>query len=100
MTAIHDFESQQTCSEKPGHRFTLNASVADVDPARYDALVLPGRRAPEYLHMNSRVVKITHHAMAADKPVAAICYSAQLLAVTGLIKGRGLGADGSPCLRR
>ena len=85
MTAIHDFEGQQTYSEKPGHRFTLNASFAEVDPARYDALVVPGGRAPEYLRMNARVVEITRHFLSADKPVAAICHGAQLLAATGLI---------------
>ena len=92
ITAIHDFEGQQTYSEKPGHRFTLNASFADVDPQKYDALVIPGGRAPEYLRMNTRVVEITRHFLSADKPVAAICHGAQLLAATGLIKGRKVSA--------
>ena len=51
-TAVHDFEGDQTYTEKPGHRFTLNATFADVQPADYDALVLPGGRAPEYLRLN------------------------------------------------
>ena len=87
MTAIHDFEGQQTYSEKPGHRFTLNASFAEVDPQKYDALVVPGGRAPEYLRMNSRVVEIARHFLATGKPVAAICHGAQLLAATGLHQG-------------
>ena len=66
LTAIHDFEGAQTYSEKPGHRFTLNATFADVKPESYDALVVPGGRGPEYLRMNARVVEITRHFLAAD----------------------------------
>lgn len=91
-TAIHDFDGAQTYSEKPGHRFTLNFSFSDVKPETYDALVIPGGRAPEYLRMNARVVEITRHFLAADKPVASICHGAQLLAATGLIKGRQVSA--------
>lgn len=92
MTAVHDFDGSQTYSEKPGHRFILNASFAEVDPAQYDALVIPGGRAPEYLRMHALVVEITRHFLASDKPVAAVCHGAQLLAATGLIKGRRISA--------
>lgn len=92
MTAIHDFEGQQTYSEKVGHRFTLNATLADVDPEAYDALVVPGGRAPEYLRMHPRVVQVAQHFLAGDKPVACICHGAQLLAATGLLAGRRLSA--------
>jgi protease I len=92
LTAIHDFEGAQTYSEKPGHRFTLNATFADVRCESYDALVVPGGRAPEYLRMNSRVVEMARHFLAADKPVAAICHGAQLLAATGLLRGRRVSA--------
>ena len=92
MTAIHDFDGAQTYSEKPGHRFTLNATFADIKPENYDALLIPGGRAPEYLRMNSRVVEITRHFLGADKPVASVCHGAQLLAATGLIKGRRISA--------
>jgi len=91
-TAIHDFEGAQTYSEKPGHRFTLNASFDEVRPEAYDALVIPGGRAPEYLRMHPRVVEIARHFLATDKPVAAVCHGAQLLAATGLIKGRKVSA--------
>ncbi len=91
-TAIHDFEGAQTYSEKPGHHFTLNATFADVKPENYDALLIPGGRAPEYLRMNSRVVEIARHFLAADKPVASVCHGAQLLAATGLLKGRKVSA--------
>ena len=91
-TAIHDFEGAQTYSEKPGHNFTLNATFADIQPEDYDALVIPGGRAPEYLRLNPRVVEITRHFLTAAKPVAAVCHGAQLLAATGLIKGRRISA--------
>jgi protease I len=91
-TAVHDFEGAQTYSEKPGHRFTLNYTFADVDPATYDALVIPGGRAPEYLRMYPRVVDITRHFLSKDKPIAAVCHGAQLLAATGLLKGRKVSA--------
>ena len=91
-TAIHDFEGDQTYSEKRGHNFTLNATFDEIDAANYDALVIPGGRAPEYLRMNSQVVAMTKHFLAANKPVAAICHGAQLLAATGLLKGRKVSA--------
>ncbi len=91
-TAIHDFEGAQTYSEKPGHRFTLNADFAGLREADYDALLIPGGRAPEYLRMNARVVEIAAHFLATAKPVAAVCHGAQLLAATGLLKGRQVSA--------
>ena len=91
-TAIHDFDGAQTYSEKPGHRFTLNADFASVREADYDALLIPGGRAPEYLRLNARVVDIARHFLAAGKPVAAVCHGAQLLAATGLLKGRQVSA--------
>ena len=87
-TAIHDFEGHQTYSEKPGHRFTLNASFAEVKPKDYDALVIPGGRAPEYLRLNSKVLELVRHFFTAKKPVAAICHGAQLLAAAGVLEGR------------
>ncbi|MDQ0346275.1 DJ-1/PfpI family protein [Ancylobacter vacuolatus] len=91
-TAIHDFEGQQTYSEKRGHNFALNATFADIDPARYDALVIPGGRAPEYLRMNARTIEIVKHFFEADKPVAAICHGAQLLAGARVLEGRTCSA--------
>lgn len=91
-TAIHDFEGAQTYSEKPGHRFTLNASFDEIRAESYDALLIPGGRAPEYLRMNSKVIDIARHFLKSDKPVAAVCHGAQLLAATGLIKGRRISA--------
>lgn len=91
-TAIHDFEGAQTYSEKPGHHFTLNASFAEVRPQDYDALVLPGGRGPEYLRTYPTVVAAVRHFFEADKPVAAICHAAQLLAGAGVLQGRSCSA--------
>jgi protease I len=91
-TAIHDFEGQQTYTEKRGHNFALNASFADVKPEQYDALVIPGGRAPEYLRLNARVIEIVRHFFAAKKPVAAICHGAQILAAARVLEGRRCSA--------
>ncbi|WP_104204196.1 DJ-1/PfpI family protein [Billgrantia saliphila] len=91
-TAIHDFEGDQTYSEKPGHRFTLNADFTGVDPADYDGLVIVGGRAPEYLRLNERVIELVRHFFTADKPVAAICHGAQLLAAARVLEGRTCSA--------
>jgi protease I len=91
-TAIHDFEGQQTYSEKPGHKFTLNATFANVEPQSYDALVVPGGRAPEYLRMNPKVLETVRHFFTAKKPVAAICHGAQILAAAGVLEGRTCSA--------
>jgi protease I len=91
-TSIHDFEGQQTYSEKRGHNFTLNGAFADIDPAQYDALVIPGGRAPEYLRLNGRVIEFVRHFFEAGKPVAAICHGAQILAAAGVLKGRTCSA--------
>ena len=92
-TAIHDFESEQTYSEKRGHNFRLTATFADMDPAQYDGLVIPGGRAPEYLRMTPRVLEIVRHFANAKKPIAAICHGAQLLTAAGVIsKGQKVSA--------
>jgi len=91
-TAIHDFEGHQTYSEKPGHRFALNATFADVKPDQYDALVIPGGRAPEYLRLNPKVLEIVRHFFTAKKPVAAICHGAQILSAAGVLEGRTCSA--------
>jgi protease I len=91
-TAIHDFEGAQTYSEKPGHNFGLNATFADIDATQYDALVIPGGRGPEYLRMNAAVIAMVKHFFDANKPVAAICHGAQLLAGAGVLKGRTCSA--------
>jgi len=91
-TAIHDFEGEQTYSEKRGHNFTLNASFDDVHPADYDALLISGGRAPEYLRLNEKVILIIRHFAESNKPIAAICHGAQLLAAANVIEGRRVSA--------
>lgn len=91
-TAIHDFEGEQTYSEKRGHNFRLNASFDDVQPEHYDGLVIPGGRAPEYLRLNARVLEIVRHFADANKPIAAICHGAQLLSAAGVLQGKSCSA--------
>jgi protease I len=91
-TAIHDFEGDQTYSEKPGHNFTLNASFDDVRGADYDALVVPGGRAPEYIRLNPAVIDLVKHFADQGKPIAAICHGAQLLAAADVLKGKKCSA--------
>jgi protease I len=87
-TAIHDFEGDQTYSEKRGHNFTLNATFDAIKAEDYDGLVIPGGRAPEYLRLNPKVIEIVKHFAEADKPIAAICHAVQILAAAKVVKGR------------
>jgi protease I len=91
-TAIHDFEGDQTYSEKRGHNFSLNATFDQIKAEDYDALVLPGGRAPEYIRLNPRVLEIVRHFDKAKKPIAAVCHAAQILAAAGVLKGRKCSA--------
>ena len=91
-TAVHDFEGDQTYTEKPGHNFTLNATFDQIRPQDHDALVLPGGRAPEYIRLNPRVLDCVRHFFDAKKPVAAICHAMQILAAAGVLKGRSCTA--------
>ena len=87
-TAIHDFEGDQTYSEKRGHDFTLNAAFDEVRFGDYDALLIAGGRAPEYLRYNQDLLRITRHFFEAGKPVAVVCHGVEILAAAGLLKGR------------
>lgn len=91
-TAIHDFEGDQTYTEKMGHRFALNATFADVKVDDYDALIIPGGRAPEYLRLNKDVITMVKYFFETKKPVAAVCHGAQLLAAAGVLEGRKCSA--------
>ncbi|MDE1184593.1 DJ-1/PfpI family protein [Paraburkholderia sp.] len=87
-TAIHDFEGDQTYTEKPGHQFTLNATFDDVEVSRYDALAIAGGRAPEYLRLNRRVIEIVRQFAEEKKPIAAVCHGVQILAAADVIRGK------------
>jgi len=91
-TAIHDFEGDQTYTEKRGHNFTLNATFDEVKAQNYDGLVIPGGRAPEYLRLNEDVLNIVRHFAKEAKPIAALCHGPQLLAAAGVLTGRKLNA--------
>src|SRR6202047_376555 len=91
-TAIHDFEGDQTYTEKPGHNFVLNASFAEVKAEGYDALMIAGGRAPEYLRLDNRLIEIVRSFAAQNKPIAAICHAAQILAAADVIRGRRVSA--------
>ena len=91
-TAVHDFEGDQTYSEKPGHNFTLNATFDNIKPEEYDALVIPGGRAPEYIRMNEKVLEIVRHFAENNKPIAAVCHGAQVLTAAGVVKGKKINA--------
>lgn len=87
-TAIHDFEGEQTYSEKRGHNFAINYDFDAVNTEDYVGLVIPGGRAPEYLRMNERVVEIVREFDRVKKPIAAVCHGAQLLAAADILKDR------------
>ena len=87
-TAVHDFVGDQTYSEKPGHNFLLTATFDDVDPKNYDALVIPGGRAPEYIRLNEKVISIVRHLAENKKPIAAICHGPQVLVAADVLKGK------------
>lgn len=87
-TAVHDFVGDQTYAELPGHRFAVNATFADLRPTDYDALVIPGGRAPEYLRLDGRILETVRHFAQARKPIAAICHGPQILAAAGVLAGR------------
>ncbi len=89
-TAIHDFEGDDTYSEKPGHNFELNATFDEVDADDYDALVVAGGRAPEYIRLNERVLELTRHFDQHDKPIAAVCHGVQVLTAAGVVEGKRL----------
>jgi len=87
-TAVHDFVGDQTYAETPGHRFAVTADFETCKAESYDALVIPGGRAPEYLRLDARVLEIVKHFFATNKPVAAICHGPQILTAAGVVKGR------------
>ena len=91
-TAVHDFEGDQTYTEKPGHNFTLNTSFVEVNPDDYDALMIAGGRAPEHLRLDNRLIEVVRSFAAERKPIAAICHAAQILAAADVIRGRRVSA--------
>jgi protease I len=91
-TSVHDFEGDQTYTEKPGHNFVLNATFAEVRERDYDALLIPGGRSPEYLRIDPRVIELVTQFARSNKPLAAICHGPQVLATARLIAGKRINA--------
>lgn len=91
-TAIHDFEGDQTYSEKPGHNFTLNGTFDEIETQNFDALVIPGGRAPEYLRLNEKVLEYVRYFANTNKPIAAICHGAQILSAADVLVGKSCSA--------
>lgn len=91
-TAIHDFEGEQTYSEKRGHNFAINHDFEAVRAEDYAGLLIPGGRAPEYLRMNDAVLALVRAFDASAKPIAAVCHGAQLLAAAGILNGKTCSA--------
>jgi protease I len=91
-TAVHDFEGDQTYSEKRGHDFAVNATFDQVRPQDYDALVISGGRAPEYLRLNTKILDVVRHFATQNKPLAAVCHAAQILTAADVVRGRVVSA--------
>ena len=92
-TSLHDFEGDQTYTEKPGHNYILNKTFSEVKPADYDAVYVAGGRGPEYIRIDKRVQEIVRHFHKADKPIFTICHGVQvLMAVTETIRGKEVAA--------
>ena len=95
-TSLHDFEGDQTYTEKPGHNFVINKSFSEVRPEQYDAVYCAGGRGPEYIRTDRRIQAIVRHFHDADKPIFTICHGVQILvAVDGVVKGKKVGALGA-----
>jgi protease I len=91
-TCIHDFEGDQTYTEKRGHNFQLNATFDEIKHEEYDALIIPGGRSPEYIRTNPRVLEMVRYFAKSSKPLAAICHAPQVLAAAGVLKGKKCSA--------
>jgi protease I len=87
-TAVHDFEGDQTYSEKPGHNFHINADFDEITADEYDGLVIPGGRAPEYLRLNEQVLEIVRNFAKRNKPIASICHGQQILVAADVLEGK------------
>jgi len=87
-TAVHDFEGDQTYSEKPGHNFGINADFDQIEANDYAALIIPGGRSPEYLRLNEKVLQIVRQFEADGKPIASVCHGQQILAAAECVEGK------------
>lgn len=91
-TAIHDFEGDQTYTEKQGHFFRLTASFNTIDLTSYVGFYLSGGRSSEYLRLNEDVLRLVRYAIDRSLPIAAICHGPQILVAANVLKGRKITA--------
>ena len=94
-TSLHDFEGDQTYTEKMGHYADINKTfseaLAQLD--QYDAVYCAGGRGPEYIRTDKRIQQMVKHFHDADKPIFTICHGVQILiAVDGVVRGKRVGA--------
>jgi protease I len=75
---------------KRGYRVKADTAIADVDPAEYDVLVIPGGRAPERVRLEEGALRAVRHFFQEGKPVAVICHGPQVLISAGVVRGRRL----------
>lgn len=88
ITAIHDFEDDDTYAEKRGHNFTLNETFENIDVSDYDGLILPGGRGPEYLRVQEEVIEMVQYFNDENLPIAAICHGPQILISADILEGK------------
>ena len=85
---IHEMEpGWHTYTERPGYRVAANRVFDEVRVEDYEAILLIGGRAPEYLRNNQRVIEIVQEFHRLQKFVLAICHGVQVLVKAGLVKG-------------
>jgi protease I len=83
---IHDFEpGWDTYVERKGYLVESDISFADVNVADYEALLMPGGRAPEYLRNDPTVISIVKKFSKENKYIFAICHGVQILVTAGLV---------------
>ncbi|XP_021887529.1 protein DJ-1 homolog D-like [Carica papaya] len=87
-TSIHILSGNQNNFERIGHNFILNKTFDEIELSKYDGLVIPGGRAPEYLAVNDSVVNLVSKFSTFGKPLAAICHGPLVLAAADAIRSR------------
>ncbi len=88
---IHDFEpGWDTYVERMGYIMESNISFDEVNVAEYDAVLMPGGRAPEYLRNDPRVIKIVKEFHKSNKYIFAICHGVQILLTAGLVDKKNI----------
>ncbi|MEJ5338089.1 MAG: DJ-1/PfpI family protein [Aquificaceae bacterium] len=94
QTVVHDMEPgvMETYTEKLGYRLEADLTLKEVNPEDFDALFIPGGRAPEYVRTHQKAVEVVRHFFEKNKPVATLCHGPQLLVAAGVVKGRKVSA--------